>query len=212
MKQKLTKDKLSKFLNKYDHPKELNFKFLKLIDHNQKKRKERMDTVWKDYTIYLYAKRRINDFNNLIMNEIFKNIILEEKKIANALKKKENVNLSDTKIVTTLDLMRAIDAGFGINIDKKGRYTLKIKDQILIEFPSKKKTLERVRRDNFYKDQQKLIGRKFNITTVDEEESVFYKRIMKIKDPKYNIKFFVKYEPKYKKYWETYWPLYLKIR
>ena len=134
MKQKLTKDKLSKFLNKYDHPKELNFKLLKLIDGNQKKRKERMNTAWKDYTLYLYAKRRINDFNNLIMNQIFKNFKIEEKNIDNALRKKESLELSKITFVTTMDLMKAIDTGYGIHVDKKGRYTLKIKDKILINF------------------------------------------------------------------------------
>lgn len=107
-----------------------------------------------------------------------------------------------------------------INLIRSFKETRTLKElkqaKSIVVFPEKLVTIRNVLKRKDYLNNQKIFQKK-NVTDLDESPKIFYKRIFKISEAKYNFKWFLNYagkahKNKFKYFWVDNWKLYLKIR
>ena len=257
MKQKLTEEKALEIFNQIEFPKSLQKVILKKIRFNPYR--PRANSRWKDYTLYLYARERLENCRMALFNKILDNIEITQFLLSKDLKNRSKKNWDKIKKNTRdhLAMSYALIEGFGIYMINKKYVVKEFPDQFIKEFnkkfkkapsaktrprtrlifknfkdtrslidikksrdilvfPSKREAIKNVLKRDDYKKSQKL-AQKENVTNANESPEIFYKRIFKIEEPKYNLKWFINYTPsehrkKYRVYLTNFWKLYLKIR
>jgi|TARA_B100000315_G_C14524939_1_gene563376 hypothetical protein len=185
-----------KVLKKFEIPKDL-YKRLHQVEFSKtkKKRKKKLDTIWKDYTIFLFARERVRSCIKMIQDKC--KILSDETDHEFSDIKKYNQKKTKEKLNIIYHLFEAACEGFGIAEGKDGkRYLKKGQAEEFINSLVKK----------YGKDETKIIS-KLKSFKYDNSKTKNEKTIIKFPDKMDTAKAIVRE----KFYWEQRLRLYKSI-